>query len=111
MNSLYWYNIDVDPLKEKNAIKFKSKTKDEITLRAVTQEKGEVLAVDYVRDYPFDYDGWCLTPVTLFVHNNIYREQFEYKICGGKITYNDGRSRYVRMFVRRKPEFVGQKFS
>ena len=109
--SIYITNMAADNTGiDKNTVKFKDKTADDITLKANYDDK-EAIAVDYTRDFPYDYDGDVLVPISFLTINNTHLNEFDYKLVKDKTTFNDGKNRYVRLEVRRKQQYVGKKFN
>lgn len=68
------------------------------------------LVIDKSIEFPYDYDKPVLVPLSFYDTN--YFNQFTISLPENlkRISYNDKKSRYVRILAQRKPEYIGQKF-
>ena len=66
--------------------------------------------IDKIKDIPIDYDGYIAVPISILFSHNIY-------ICdiidsrlevGHNNISSDGRSRYHRVLIKIKPEFLAK---
>lgn len=62
----------------------------------------EYPAIDYLRRFPKDYDGWVCAPITALSYYNI----FNFKIIDNKDkkTYSDNKNRFKRILIKRIEE-------
>lgn len=70
----------------------------------------DILMIDKIKDIPIDYDGYIAVPISILFSHNIY-------ICdiidsrlevGNNNICSDGRSRYHRVLIKIKPEFLAK---
>lgn len=103
INSVYFFstlNLTAEAIEEnrKSFIKrIKKKSINDIDLRC-TLENEEYPAIDYVRNFPIDYDGYVIVPATILV----YSYYFDFKTIRYKnIKFSDNQNRYKRVLAKK----------
>lgn len=93
-------NLRKDEIYEKECVKYDLKRLNETEFNLYVKLDGvEYPAIDFVRHYVKDYDGWCYAPVTA-----INWSIFDFKNIKPKIVeYSDGvQNRFKRILIKRK---------
>lgn len=66
-----------------------------------TEDGKKLLNIDFIRNYPNDYDGYAMVPISVYL--SAYKDYFEYYgEQRSKGHCSDGKSRYWRIIVKRK---------
>lgn len=98
-SSLAFFNRNKDKFKNFSDCKYCNITFDGAPI-------GDFPIIDYVRDFPKDYDGWVLAPITALLYEELFDIDIDsfykfYRIKGYVIKYSDNINRYIRILIKK----------